>query len=154
MGGDIMADEIRQYSVTIPAGTQIEAPFRKDVSFPSRIVQQVEITVPPGPSGLMGFALQNSGVTIIPYGSDPFIVASDERMIWPLHGYVDSGSWQIQGYNLDLFPHTVYVRFLLGLIPPAPAVPGAALAGLDNLTSASGANLDQVAAAVDAEPVP
>lgn len=110
-----MAREIRQFSPLIPAGTVQASPVRIDMSFPPRQVERIEIRVPPGPAGLMGFALQNSGTTIIPYGSDAFIVAADDAMEWDLADYVDSGSWQLLGFNTDTNDHHVYVRFLLNL---------------------------------------
>lgn len=119
-----MAVEIRQFTVTIPAGTAPGVPVRADVSFPPRVVDRVEIRVPPGPSGLMGFALQNSGVTVIPYNSDAFIVTADEVIGWDLTGYITSGSWQVLGYNTDTNDHSVFIRFLLDL-PPRPGAAAA-----------------------------
>lgn len=118
-----MAQEIRQFTAVIPAGTAKTAPVRVDMSFPPRQVDTVEIRVPPGPSGLVGFALQNSGVTIIPYQSDAFIVTAADYISWPLHGFVTSGSWQLLGYNTGTSDHAIYVRFLLSL--PWSTPPGA-----------------------------
>lgn len=145
-----MAAEIRQFTATIPPGTTAAAPVRVDMSFPPRIVQAVEIRVPPGPSGVVGFALQNSGVTVIPYGSDAFIVTSADFINWALDDYITSGSWQLLGYNTGGFSHSIYVRFQLGLIRPAPAPPGSVLVGLSDLSSATSANTDDLAALLDA----
>lgn len=145
-----MAVEIRQYPCVIPAGTPQNAPVRIDLTFPPRTVERVEIDVPPGSSGLMGFALQNSGVTVIPFGSAAFIVAVDVHLSWDLTDYIDSGSWQLLGYNTDVFAHSVYVRFLLNLVPeqagpviaPAPSVLG--------MTSDAGTTVAGLTAAVEA----
>lgn len=110
-----MAREIRQFSATIPAGTLTAAPFTQDMSFPARVVDSVEIVVPSGENGFVGWRLENSGVPVIPYDSDEWIVASGENIAWPLDGYITSGSWQLTGYNTGTFDHTVYVRFLLSL---------------------------------------
>lgn len=110
-----MSREIRQYTAVIPANTPIAAPVFTDMSFPPRQVDTVEIIVPPGPSGLIGFAIQNSGVTVIPYGSDQWIITANEKIAWPLDGYINSGSWGLLGYNTGSQAHAVYVRFLLSL---------------------------------------
>lgn len=146
-----MAGEIRQFKALIPAGTAQATPVRVDMSFPARQVQSVEIRVPPGPSGLVGFALQNSGVTVIPYGSDDFIVTSGDAINWPLEGYITSGSWQLLGYNTGIFDHSIYVRFLLAIVrPDTTPAPGAALAGLAGLSSAGPTDTAQLAALLDA----
>ena len=146
-----MTAEIRQFTATIPAGTAQASPVRVSLAMPPREVQGVEIRVPPGPSGVVGFALQNSGVTVIPYDSDPFIVTSGDAINWPLQNYITSGSWQLLGYNTGVFDHSVYVRFLLDLVAPAAGpAPGAALAQLDGLSSAGPSATAQLAALLDA----
>lgn len=108
-----MADEIRQFTATIPAGTVQALPFTKKMPMPWRIVDRLEITVPPGGSGLVGFYIAVAGVRIIPYDSDPYIVTADERMIWDLYNYPDSGDWSLGGYNTGTIDHSVFVRFLV-----------------------------------------
>lgn len=110
-----MAREVRAFTCVVPAGTLITAPARFDLSFPPRQVDTLEIVVPPGPSGVVGFAIQNSNVTVIPYDSDEFLVMNNEKVSWPLDGYIDSGAWNLLAYNTGTQPHSVYVRFLLSL---------------------------------------
>lgn len=117
-----MAQEIRSFTFTIPPLTPATAPVSLDVSFPPREVNTLEIVVPDGANGVMGFQIQNSGLVVIPYGSDLWIVANNEKMSWPLEGYINSGSWQLAGYNTGQQDHSVYVRFLLSL-PAGPAAP-------------------------------
>lgn len=117
-----MAQEIRQFSANVPANTPQNTPAQFSLRFPPRDVQRIEIRVPPGPSGLMGFALQMSGVTVIPYGSDLFIVTADDKLEWDLEGYPNSGDWQLSAFNTDTNPHTVFVRFLL-VMPGSHAAP-------------------------------
>jgi len=111
-----MASEVRSFTVTVPAGTTAAAPFTLDCSFPPRQVDGIEIIVPPGPNGVLGFNIANSDVTVIPYDSDGWIIASDEKIAWQLDGYINSGSWQINAYNTGTLPHTFYVRFLLSTV--------------------------------------
>lgn len=118
-----MSDEIRSYTCLVPAGTPATAPVSFDLTFPSREVDTLEIVIPPGPSGFVGFAVQNSGLTVIPYDSDSWIISSNEKIVWPLHGYINSGSWQIQAYNTGVNDHAIYVRFLLSLVGATASAP-------------------------------
>lgn len=111
-----MAREVRAFDVIIPANTPRTANFTADMSFPPRIVREVEVLVPPGPRGEVGFAIGAAGRAIIPEQTGQFIVTDDEVIHWPLEGYHDSGSWTFFGYNTGLFDHTITVRFLLDLV--------------------------------------
>lgn len=138
-----MSQEIREYVATIPAGTPIATPVTIDIEFPARSVQQIDVRVPPGPKGCMGFQLGTGGMPVIPANLGQWIVADDEVFHWPLEGYWDSGSWDVFGYNTGTFPHSIYLTFQLNPItqpstapapisgsdlsnlPPAPAAPAA-----------------------------
>ena len=110
-----MSREVRAFTCVVPAGTAIAVPATFDLSFPPRQVDTIEIVVPPGPSGFVGFAIQNSNVTVIPYGSDEFLVMANEKVSWPLDGYINSGAWNLLAYNTGTADHSIYVRFLLSL---------------------------------------
>lgn len=111
-----MAQEIREFAVTIPAGTPISAPVTVDISFPERIVEAIVWKVPSGPSGLMGWQLTSAGAPVIPIQQGTYIVTDNQFATWDLEGYLDSGNWQVTGYNLGIYPHTVYLTFLLALV--------------------------------------
>jgi hypothetical protein len=87
-----------------------------DVSFPPRKVDAVQVIVPPGPSGLVGWCVMNSRLRVIPYQSDPWIITAGESITWPLSRQITSGDWQVAGYNTGANDHSVYFRFLLDLI--------------------------------------
>lgn len=123
-----MAQEIRTAQATIPAGTPLAAPVTVNIAFPDRIVRSVRWRVPSGPSGLMGWALTSDGAPVIPVVAGTFIVADGESDDWPLDGYPTAGNWQVTGYNTGVYPHTVYLTFLLDLITPA-VTPAAVVAG-------------------------
>lgn len=111
-----MAIEVWAFQVTIPAGTPQSALFRQSITMPVRKVDILEWRVPPGPSGLMGFAVTMGGVTVIPHSPGTFIVADDERSEWSLTDLPDSGAWQVSGYNTGVFDHTVYLRWLVDVV--------------------------------------
>ena len=115
-----MAQEIREFAVLVPAGTAVGAPLVTDVSFPERTVTAVSWRVPPGPSGLVGWALTSAGAPVIPIQPGAWMVTDNQADTWQLDGYLDSGNWQVTAYNLGVYPHTVYLTFLLDL--PGPAV--------------------------------
>lgn len=116
-----MAVEVRTFDVTIPTGTAQASPITTDLVLPIRTVEGVELVIPDGCAGLVGFRLTMAGTPVIPTNLGAWLVSNGEVIRWPLEGYPDSGAWQLQGYNTDLFDHTIYVRFLLGLARSAAA---------------------------------
>lgn len=108
-----MAAEIRNFAVQIPAGTPIAAPVTIAMPMPARVVESIRWRVPEGHFGQVGWALAMSGVKIIPWDVTQWIVANDESDEVSLSDYPDSGAWQLIGYNLGIYPHTVYVTFKL-----------------------------------------
>jgi hypothetical protein len=107
--------ELRAFSATIPAGTLQSAPGLFDMSFPTRVVDEIQVFVPSGPNGTVGFAFANAGTKVIPYNQGGFIVANNEVIPIVLTHQVTSGSWQLVGYNNGAFDHTIFVRFYLSL---------------------------------------
>lgn len=118
-----MAIEIRHFTLTIPAGTPASAPVRQDMSFPPRDVEWIQVVAPSGSSGLIGWAVQVSGITVIPYNSDPYVITSGENITWPMEDYPDTGAWSVIGYNQGNLAHSVYFRF--GCVMPATIAPAA-----------------------------
>lgn len=111
-----MAREIRSFQAVIPAGTAQTSPIRISVAMPVRKVDTLEIVVPPGPSGMMGFAITMGGVNIIPVQPGTYMVTDDERIVWDLTNLPTSGAWQVSGYNTGNFDHTVYLRWLVDIV--------------------------------------
>lgn len=106
-----MATEIYANSATIPAGTPIASPVTIDVSIPQMITELVEWHLPKGSAGLVGWRLTSGGAAVLPKNFGAWIITQAEKGSWPVEGLHDSGKWEITGYNLGTFPHTVYVRF-------------------------------------------
>ena len=124
-----MAREVRSFAVTIPAATLAATPYVEDLPMPARLVVEVRVRVPPGPSGLVGWALGSAGERVLPWGEGQWIVADNEAISWPLEGQIESGAWQLQGYNLGVYDHTIYVTFLLD--PPGARVATGGIAPLE-----------------------
>jgi hypothetical protein len=124
-----VSSEVRSYTLTIPAGTTQAAPASLDCTFPPRRVDTIEVIAPPGSNGAVGFYIANSNLRVIPFQSDAWLIVNNEKIVWQLDGYIDSGSWQVVGYNTGAQQHSLYFRFLLSLTTAATA--GAITAPLD-----------------------
>jgi hypothetical protein len=110
-----MAREIRAFTLTIPPGTTAANPLVQDVALPERRIDELQILVPPGPSGFVGFAVLYAGVRLIPYLSDQWIITAGESINWPLEDQPTAGDWSLAGYNTGTVAHSIYFRFLLSL---------------------------------------
>lgn len=126
-----MAREIHVFHVTIPLSTPKSAPQVTSMTMPARRVDEVEIRVPPGPRGEVGFSLGSSGVAVIPIEAGTFIVTNDEVIRWPLEEFWDSGGWELHAYNTGSNPHTIEIRFLVSIIQPL--APGGQAAPLTSM---------------------
>lgn len=130
-----MAQEIREFAVLIPHGTAKATPVTVSIAFPQRKVIAVTYRVPPGPSGQMGWALTSAGTPVIPIQQNTYIVTDNQSDTWELDGYLDSGNWQLTGYNTGLYDHTVYLTFQLDIpgaadsSPPPPQTGGLGVVG-------------------------
>jgi len=106
-----MADRIEVSEIVVPAGTTIAAPQTTAVSFVDGVVERLEVVVPPGPSGLVGFRVLHSGQVVIPFSGNTWIVTDDEKLDWPLSNFPTGGKWSIRIYNTDIYSHTLFFRW-------------------------------------------
>lgn len=120
-----MAERIEVFQVLCPAGTDDATPQTTALTMDESIVERIEVTVPTGPSGFMGFRFLHSQQIIIPYKGSNWILVNGVELNWPVQGYPTGDKWSLQMYNLDIFDHTVYIRFHVNEIPNAaiPALP-------------------------------
>ena len=116
-----MAREVYEFQITVPAGTAQSSPQTSPMTMPPRVVEQLEVLVPPGPGGEVGFAIGSSGGQVIPRNAGTYVISDDEKITWPLDGMIDSGAWQLVAYNTGRYDHTLYVRFLVDLVGAQPA---------------------------------
>lgn len=108
-----MATQYRRFAVTIPAGTPKATPVVINTRFEPFTVTQINIRIPPGPLGQMGFQIASSRVQVIPWATGQFIVANDEPLSYPVTDAPNSGDWQVIGYNTGVFDHTIQVEFAM-----------------------------------------
>jgi hypothetical protein len=129
-----MASEVHNFVVTVSAGTTQGAPQFTPLTIPQRVVQQINIKIPPGPRGLMGFQIGSTGTQLIPAIPGAWIITDNEKIEYPLENYIDSGSWQAIAYNTGRYNHSFYVTFLCA-VPGIVAPSGPSLIDLSTLTS-------------------
>lgn len=127
-----MAREVQEFTCTIPAGTQPSAPVVVPMPLTPRIVRRIEVRIPPGPRGTVGFRLGLVQRQLIPYNAGGWIIGDDQALGWDLEGMPSSGAWQLQGYNQGQFNHSIEVRFLLDIPGEGPGL-GDPLLALDQL---------------------
>lgn len=120
-----MADRIETPAITIPAGTAAAAPQTTALSLRDAVLERIEVRIPPGPSGLVGFAFVHSGQQVIPFRVGDWIIADDESLDWAVEHYPTGNKWAFRGYNTDVYSHTIYLRLHFREIATAPAGAGA-----------------------------
>lgn len=111
-----MAERIEIKTITTPAGTALASPLVTALDWREGHPVQVEIRVPPGPSGLVGVQFAHSGQVIIPHDDTEWLITDNEPVIWPLDGYPYNAKWTVRTYNTDVYDHTVQIRMLLNEI--------------------------------------
>lgn len=116
-----MVAEVRSFDVTVATGSTPGAPATYDVSFPVREVRWIDVQVPDGVRGTVGFAFASGGVQMFPQAGSPMVVVNGQGVHWDVEGAIDSGAWQMLAYNIGAFDHTLYVSFGLD---PVTAPPG------------------------------
>jgi len=100
-------------TLVVPAGTLSTAPVTQLLFTQRAQLMRLEIRVPPGPSGLVGFRFTHSQEQVIPKVAGTWIVTDDEVISWVLDDLSQQPDWRISAYNTDVFDHTLFVRVLL-----------------------------------------
>ena len=118
-----MSDRIEWFSVIIPANTPQTALVSSPFVFAAGNVVEIDVKVPPGPAGNLGFYLTAGGSQYIPRTRGSFIVPDGDFFQWPMSNAINSGQWGIVAYNTDVWPHLVEVGFMVNelTISPSPA---------------------------------
>jgi hypothetical protein len=119
-----VAERIEAPTVTVPAGTPISAPQTTNLSWLDGRLVRVEIVIPPGPSGFVGFQIGHSNQVIIPRNTSQFIVDDGKTLDWEIDNYPTGAKWFVRVYNTGLYVHTLYFRMHINeLTPIATSIP-------------------------------
>lgn len=150
-----MSNRIYTTTFTVPALTQIAAPFSQAIVLDDVVLDAVRIIIPSGHVALTGFAIVWAGTQIAPYGVGTWITGNDEIIDYPFDGEITEFGLSVRGYNLDVFPHSFFLRWLVsdrysgGPVPTSSTQFGtasassdqAAIGGLSSDTTGSGDQL-------------
>ena len=127
MAGKVVNPRHVPATVTVPAATAIASPQRTNVPLGGTVnLRAVRGTVPPGNSGLLGWAIETAGGRILPFGSATDWIIGDGFMPNFPMDFQMPGVLVVAAYNLDIFAHTLYLTFEvwdLDAIQPAAVVP-------------------------------
>lgn len=104
-------DRVEPFTVSIPANTPQASPVERNVSFAAGRVVHLEVLVPPGHNGRTGFSIAQAHQPVYPERAGTFIVGSNERFEWEMEDDLDTGDWQLFGYNVSPIAHSFYLRF-------------------------------------------
>jgi len=132
--------QVRPFVVTVPAGTTKAAPLKTRLAVEDTwVIEWVELEVPPGPLGQLGFYLASSGTPMLPFsapGAPAYFVLNDRIVRYDMDPSVYPSDWACVAYNTGNYPHTFYVRFGLAMAPDptptrlaVPTIASSALAG-------------------------
>ena len=106
-----MAIRVFQFDSTIPAGTPAGSPVTVAIALDNWQLESLDLEVPPGPAGLMGFYVSNNGVQWIPQSPGTFIVWDDKKDSWTFEDQPNASGWAVVGYNTGFFDHSVITRW-------------------------------------------
>lgn len=133
-----MAYRVLPFTVTIPANTPVASPYVQAINLDGWQLVRLDLDVPPGPAGLMGFQVYNNGVPWIPYGSGQWIIWDDVTESYYLDDQPNAGGWEIRGYNTDaVYSHAVTVRCHVNPAVTATPAPAPAVVSIATTQAAS-----------------
>ncbi|MGH7743511.1 MAG: hypothetical protein ACREQ5_01635 [Candidatus Dormibacteria bacterium] len=112
-------DRFHVLDVLTPSGTQTTAPLLTEWTMEDAWLEWIEIVVPDGHNGLTGIAIMAGSQLVIPWAGADFIVANDDKILINWRDYVNTAMLSINSYNMDIFPHTFYLRALVTDYPHA-----------------------------------
>lgn len=104
-----MANRIEPFEVTVSTGTTKTAFQRTNLPMQQGRVDLIQIRVPPGPSGLVGFRIAHSGQSVIPYTGERWFTTDNDKLDWVTEDYPQGNAWQLWAYNLDVYSHIINV---------------------------------------------
>lgn len=125
-----MADRLEWFSVTVMAGTTKASPHNTKLIFPQGEVTEIDVKVPPGPAGNVGFFISAGGTQYVPRTRNSFIIPDDDYFTWPLINAINSGSWSITAFNTDIYDHLIQVGFQVNELVFGPSIPVSQAIGL------------------------
>lgn len=106
-----MSDRYYPIEFTVPASTPPGNPSSLVVPLEDEVLVDVEIIIPAGHVALTGFRVLASRQQVIPWGNDSWIKGNDYVRVFEYNTGIGVNTVSVQGYNVDVIPHTFYARF-------------------------------------------
>jgi hypothetical protein len=106
-------DRLYYLEVTTPANTPLASPQSTLWPLEDNYLKYVDVLVPPGPSGLLGFRLMWANQQVIPWGNDSWLITDNERVHVDCDFMMTITGLVIESYNTDIYAHTIYIRGLV-----------------------------------------
>lgn len=127
----IPASRVEVYDVAVPALTPKAAPLETPTVWTPGELVSVDVRIPDGAAGLVGFRILYAHAQAIPTTPGAWIIGNDDLFQADAIGYLNGGQWSVLAYNLDNFPHTLHVRYFVadlsrlgaGLVGIQPTTP-------------------------------
>jgi hypothetical protein len=125
-----MADRLEWFDITVPAGVTQASPMRFTTSFQQGDVIEIDVKVPPGPSGNVGFFIGCGGSQYVPRTPGTFVIPDNDYLVWPMANAINTGAWFVTAFNTDLYSHLIQVAFHVNELQYAPGMTFSAPIGL------------------------
>jgi hypothetical protein len=122
-----MSDRVEWFSVAIPANTPKASPVTTLCTFRQGEVIEIDVIVPPGPKGTVGFYVAAGGSQYLPRTAGSYVVADGVYLQWPQKNAINSGAWSIVAYNTDVNIHTIEFGFLVDEVGPDQTTSGSVI---------------------------
>lgn len=119
-----MTVQVQHFPITVPVGTAIATPQVAQMQLGVFQVDWVEVEVPDGVNGVVGFYVASSGQQVVPFraGANPiWVITNNAVKHWDLIDAPTSGDWQLVAYNLGGYAHLLQVTFGVELTGQAVA---------------------------------
>jgi hypothetical protein len=129
-------------TVTVPAGTTADDPQITSWPLADANLDFIDIIIPDGHSGLTGIAVYWSGTQVLPWGTNSWIVANDEKVHTPIDSYITVSGLSVYAYNTGQFPHSFYLRAHV-TYTTTPVVQEAGTIGANIQSAPAGATYDE-----------
>jgi hypothetical protein len=111
-------DRLYYLEVTTPAGTLQSDLLSTTWILEENYLEYVDILIPDGPSGLLGFRILWAQQQVIPWGNNSFLTPNNEKIHVPVNDGITISGLVIESYNTDVFPHTINLRGLIKTLTP------------------------------------
>jgi hypothetical protein len=106
-----MGDRYYPVELTVPPSTTPGNPAALAVPLEDNTLVDVEIIVPAGHVALTGVRVLSSNQQVIPWGNLSWIKADNYVRVFEYNAEIGAKSMSVNGFNVDVIPHTFYLRF-------------------------------------------